>query len=207
MTVLAVLTVPAVLESSLPSCCLSCKIQYQEATVTVVTALVVSAVVVVSVVTATPLNSTPPFRHPEIDPSPSHSGEITVRQRHRFDLRSQPPFTGVLRALGPEHSCKWKLGSQVLTTPNILTMSPLRRRPFAGRSGMMLGRCHTAARAATFLPSARPFAWASLHNHGHRLCEPCLQGHDLAKVSEGHCQIPWRRCQAHQHASLESHHL
>ena len=51
MTVLVVLTVLAVLESTLASFCLSCKIQYQEATVTV------SAGVAVSVVTA---NSTPP---------------------------------------------------------------------------------------------------------------------------------------------------
>ena len=47
------MTVLAVLESTLPSVCLSCKIQYQETTVTV---LAVSAVVAVSVVTATPLN-------------------------------------------------------------------------------------------------------------------------------------------------------
>ena len=62
MTVLAVLMVLAVLESTLPSFCLSCKIQYQETTVTVLTMLAVSAVVEVSVVTATPpLNSTPLF--------------------------------------------------------------------------------------------------------------------------------------------------
>ena len=48
MTVLAVLTV---LESTLPSCCLSYKLQYQQATVTVLT---VSVVMVVLVVTATP---------------------------------------------------------------------------------------------------------------------------------------------------------
>ena len=55
MTVLAVL---AVLESALPSFYFSCKIQYQEAAVTV---LAVSAVVAVSVVTATPLKLNPPF--------------------------------------------------------------------------------------------------------------------------------------------------
>ena len=60
MTVLAVL---AVLESTLPSCCLSYKIQHNEATVVVLT---VSAVVAVSVMTATPLKPNPPlFRHPE----------------------------------------------------------------------------------------------------------------------------------------------
>ena len=59
MTLLAVLTV---LESTLPSLCLSCKIQCQETTVTVLTVLAVSAVVAVSVVTATPLKLNPPFR-------------------------------------------------------------------------------------------------------------------------------------------------
>ena len=45
MTVLAVLTVlVAVLESTLPSCCLSDKIQHNEATVAVLTVLAVSAV-------------------------------------------------------------------------------------------------------------------------------------------------------------------
>ena len=58
MTVLAGLTVLAVLESTLPSFCLSYKIQYQETTVTVLTVL---AVVAVSVVTATPLKLNPPF--------------------------------------------------------------------------------------------------------------------------------------------------
>ena len=52
MTLLAALTVLAVLESTLPSFCLSYKIQCQETTVTVLTVLVVSAVLVV---TATPL--------------------------------------------------------------------------------------------------------------------------------------------------------
>ena len=55
MTVLAVLTDLAVLESTLPSFCFSYKIQCQEAAVTV------SAVVAVSVVTATPLKLNPPF--------------------------------------------------------------------------------------------------------------------------------------------------
>ena len=55
MTVLAVLTVSAVLESPLPSFCSSYKIQCQETTVTVLTVLAVSAVAAVSVVTATPL--------------------------------------------------------------------------------------------------------------------------------------------------------
>ena len=58
MTVLAVLTVLVVLESTLRSFCLSYKIQYQEAAVTV---LAVSAVVAVSVVTDTPLKPNPPF--------------------------------------------------------------------------------------------------------------------------------------------------
>ena len=62
MTVLAVLRVLAVLESTLPSSCLSYKIHYQEAAMTVLTVLEVSAVVVVSVVTATlhPLKLNPP---------------------------------------------------------------------------------------------------------------------------------------------------
>ena len=54
MTVLVVFTVLAVLESTLPSFCVSYKIQHQEAAVTVLTVLAVSAVVAVSVVTATP---------------------------------------------------------------------------------------------------------------------------------------------------------
>ena len=53
MTVLAVLTGLAILESTLPSFCFYYKIQDKEATVTV---LAVSAVVAVSVVTATPFN-------------------------------------------------------------------------------------------------------------------------------------------------------
>ena len=61
MTVFAVLTVLAVLESTLLSFCFSCKIQYQEAAVTVLTVLAVSAVVAVLVVTATPLKLKPPF--------------------------------------------------------------------------------------------------------------------------------------------------
>ena len=55
MTVLAVLTV---LESTLPSLCLSYKIQHNEATVAVLT---VSAVSAVSVMTVTPLKLNPPF--------------------------------------------------------------------------------------------------------------------------------------------------
>ena len=61
MTILAVLTVLAVLESTLPSFCFSYKIQYQEAAVTVLTVLAVSAALAVSVVTATPLKLNPPF--------------------------------------------------------------------------------------------------------------------------------------------------
>ena len=60
MTVLMVL---AVLESTLPSFCLSYKIQHNEATVSV---LAVSAVMAVSVMTASPLNSTPLFRDLEV---------------------------------------------------------------------------------------------------------------------------------------------
>ena len=55
MTLLAAL---AVLESTLPSLCLSYKLQCQETTVTVLT---VSAVVAVSVVTANPLKLNLPF--------------------------------------------------------------------------------------------------------------------------------------------------
>ena len=58
MTVLAVLMVLAVLQSTLPSFCLSYKIQCQETTVTV---LAVLAAVTVPVVTATPLKLNPPF--------------------------------------------------------------------------------------------------------------------------------------------------
>ena len=55
MTVLVVLTVLEVLESTLRSFCLFYKIQYREAAVTV------SAVVAVSVVTSTPLKLNPAF--------------------------------------------------------------------------------------------------------------------------------------------------
>ena len=61
MTVLAVLSVLAVLESTLPSVCLPYKIQHNEATVAVLTVLAVSAVMAVSVMTATPLKLNPPF--------------------------------------------------------------------------------------------------------------------------------------------------
>ena len=63
MTVLAFLTVLALVGITFPSFCLSYKMQYEEATAPVLTVL---AVVAVSVVTATALNSIPPlFRHPE----------------------------------------------------------------------------------------------------------------------------------------------
>ena len=52
MTVLVVVTVSEVLDSTLPHVCLSYKIEYQEATVTVL------AFVAVSVMTATPLKPT-----------------------------------------------------------------------------------------------------------------------------------------------------
>ena len=61
MTVLALLTVVAVRESTLPSVCLSYKIQHNEAAVAVLTVLVVSAVMAVSVMTATFLKLNPPF--------------------------------------------------------------------------------------------------------------------------------------------------
>ena len=61
MTVLAVLTVLGVLENTLPSFCLSYKIQHNEATVAVWTVLAVSAVMAVSVMTTTPLKLNPPF--------------------------------------------------------------------------------------------------------------------------------------------------
>ena len=54
MTVLAVLTVSALLQSTLPCFRLSYKIQDKEATVKVLTVLAVSAVVAVSVVTVAP---------------------------------------------------------------------------------------------------------------------------------------------------------
>ena len=58
LTVLAVLTVSAVLKNTLPSFRWSYKTQDKEATVTVLTVL---AVLAVSVVTATPLKLNPPF--------------------------------------------------------------------------------------------------------------------------------------------------
>ena len=61
MTVFAVLTFLAVLESNLPSFCLSYKIHHNEATVAVLTVLAVSAVMEVSVMTATNLKLNPPF--------------------------------------------------------------------------------------------------------------------------------------------------
>ena len=64
MVFLAVLTIWAVLESTLPPFCLY-KMQHNETTVAVLMGLAVSAVMSVSVMTATPLNSTPLFRHPD----------------------------------------------------------------------------------------------------------------------------------------------
>ena len=61
MTVLVVLTVLAVLESTLPSFCLSYKIKRNEATVAVLTVLAVSSVMAVSAMMATPLKLNPPF--------------------------------------------------------------------------------------------------------------------------------------------------
>ena len=61
MTVSAVLTVLAVLESTLPSSYLSYKTQHNEATVAVLTVLAVSVVMAVSVMAATPLKLNPPF--------------------------------------------------------------------------------------------------------------------------------------------------
>ena len=61
MTVLAVLTASTVMESTLSSVCLTCEIQHQEATVTVLT---VSAVAAVLVVTASPLKLKPPCPTP-----------------------------------------------------------------------------------------------------------------------------------------------
>ena len=58
MTALVVLTVLAVLESTLPSFCLSYKIHHN---VAVLTVWAVSAVMAVSVMTATPLKLNPPF--------------------------------------------------------------------------------------------------------------------------------------------------
>ena len=55
---MTVLTVLAALESTLPSFCLSYKIQHNEAAVAVLT---VSAVMAISVMTATPLKLNPPF--------------------------------------------------------------------------------------------------------------------------------------------------
>ena len=57
----AFMTVVAVLENTLPSFCLSYKIQHNEATVAVLTVLAVSAAMAVSVMTATPLKLNPPF--------------------------------------------------------------------------------------------------------------------------------------------------
>ena len=61
MIVSAVLTVLAVLESTIHSFCLSYEIACNEATVAVLTVLAVSAVMAVLVMTATPLKLNPPF--------------------------------------------------------------------------------------------------------------------------------------------------
>ena len=61
VAVLVVLTVLAVLESTLRSFCLSYKRQYQRAAVTVLVVSAVLTVVTVLVVTATPLKLSPPF--------------------------------------------------------------------------------------------------------------------------------------------------
>ena len=79
MTVLAV---------ALPSLCLSYKIQRQETTVTVLTALAVSAVVAVSVVTATPLKLNPPFRHPDKSEE-KRSGDKIREKKHKENPAAQ----------------------------------------------------------------------------------------------------------------------
>ena len=56
----AFMTVLTVLESTLPSFCISYKIKDREGTMTVLTVLAVPAVVAVSVVTATPLKRNTP---------------------------------------------------------------------------------------------------------------------------------------------------
>ena len=69
LTGVAFMTVLAVLESTLPSFCLSYKIQHNEPTVavwTVWTVLAVSAVLAVSVMTAAALELNPPFRNPDV---------------------------------------------------------------------------------------------------------------------------------------------
>ena len=67
----AVMTVLAVLENTLPSFCWTLKIQDKEATVTVLTVLAVMAVMAVSVVTATPLKLNPPFPSSRFSLQPS----------------------------------------------------------------------------------------------------------------------------------------
>ena len=88
MTFLAVLTVLAVLESTLLSFSLSYKIQDQEATVTVL------AVMAVSVMTATPLNSTPLFRDPAQHPPRWNSRDWSALILPRLD-RAQHPSSWV----------------------------------------------------------------------------------------------------------------
>ena len=88
MAVLAVLTVLAVLESTLSSCCLSSKIQHNVATVAV---LAVSAVVAVSVVTATPLKPNPPFFGQKRKDPPLDVQEINGVQEIPSQKRSRHP--------------------------------------------------------------------------------------------------------------------
>ena len=66
MALMAVLTVLAVLESTLPWFCLSYKIQHNVATVAVLTVLAVLVVMAVSVMTAAPLKLNSLFRDPEL---------------------------------------------------------------------------------------------------------------------------------------------
>ena len=90
MTVLAGLTVLAVLESTLPSFRLPYKIQHNEATVAVLTVLAVSAVMAVSFMTATPLNSTPLFRDPEKQGNTKGASEVRWNFRHFVSIVQHP---------------------------------------------------------------------------------------------------------------------
>ena len=83
MTVLGGLMVFGSLESTLPSFCLSYRIQHNEATVAVLTVLAVSAVMAVSVMTATPLELNPLFRDPEYEASMG-----VVQHSHSIDASS-----------------------------------------------------------------------------------------------------------------------
>ena len=141
MTVLAVLRVLAVLESTLPSCFLSYKIQHNEATMAVLTVLAVSAVVAVSVVTATPLTQPPFSVILRIARSDSESPDS------RFRIANSVP-------LSFEYPCKRKAYTHLFCFLNESPQDTHRNLHlyFSSVSELVLRRCKFSCRAKHAAP-------------------------------------------------------